>query len=432
MSRKIFDTGRRRALGALAGLGSAGLLAPVTIGLASPYVRLDPPSRPIDRSYFGLHMHRADAGTPWPEVNFGSWRLWDAYVGWRYLELHRGQWDFRRLDKYVAMAKLTGVDILLPLALTPMWASARPEEKSPYGPGNAAEPISLEDWRNYVHTVATRYKGRIRHYELWNEPNIPDYFSGSPGTLVGLAKETYHILKEIDPTNLLAAPATVGDGRHLDWLDRYLAAGGDKYMDVLSYHFYVAQTRPEAMLPLIAKVRRIAEKHGLAELPLWSTEAGWWIDHSDGTVTTEKMVPGWRKLNADEAAAYVSRALILGWAAGLDRYYWFAWDNYSMGLIEPSTKAMKPAGLAYVRTLQWLHGSVMTGCEASDGVWVCTLYRSDGSKARLVWLEEGDTQDWTPPSNWSATKMETLGGTLQKLEGSPARVRIGQAPLCLT
>ncbi len=378
-------------------------------------------------------MHRADAGTPWPEARFGSWRLWDAYVNWRHLEPQRGYWDFKRLDKYVAMAKLTGVEILLPLALTPAWASARPEEKSPYGPGNAAEPYDLDDWRNYVRTVAKRYKGRIQHYELWNEPNISGFFSGSPETLVRLAEAAYRILKEVDPGNQLAAPATVGGGEeHLAWLDRYLLAGGGKYMDMLSHHFYVAHAAPEAMLPLVDKVRRIADKHGLSSLPIWNTEAGWWIDHSDGTVTTEEMVPGWKKLNAAEAAAYVSRTLILGWAAGLQRYYWFAWDNYSMGLIEPTTKAIKPAGEAYARTLEWVQGSVMTGCEFANGVWAASLRRPDNSKARIIWREDGTSGQWRPPQDWTITKAETLEGVLRSFDSTSASLQIGQAPICLS
>ncbi len=425
--------GRRKALLTLAGSVCLGGFSAIGVGKALSGRSLKPPAVPIPRDYFGLHLHRADAGTPWPEAKFGSWRLWDAYANWRHMEPQRGQWDFKRLDKYVAMAKLTGAEILLPLALTPAWASARPLEKSPYGPGNAAEPYNMDDWRNYVRTVAKRYKGRIQQFELWNEPNIPGFFSGSPETLVKLAEEAYRILKEVDPANQLAAPATVGGGvEHLAWLDRYLAAGGGKYMDALSHHYYVAHTRPEATLPLVDKVRKIAAKHGLSNLPLWSTEAGWWIDHSDGTVTTEEMVPGWKKLNATQAANYVSRALILGWAAGLRRYYWFAWDNYSMGLIEPTTKATKPAGLAYGRTLEWLLGSVMAGCEVTNDVWVCTLDRPDGSKARIVWLEEGSAQDWVFPPDWGVTKMETLSGILQAPEGSPARIQLGQAPVCLS
>jgi len=430
MSMNIADFGRRRMLGWFAMLGAASALSPFAFGLIKQNERLRPPTRPVDRLYFGLHMHRADAGTPWPPVGFGSWRLWDAYTTWPMLEPQRGNWDFKRLDKYLAMAKLTGVEILLPLGLSPAWASARPNEPSAYKPGNAAEPANIADWRNYVRTVAERYKGRIRYYELWNEPNLHNFYTGSVETMLHLARETYSILKQVDSQNQLAAPAATEGGKQLEWLDRYLALGGGQFMDVLSHHFYVPREAPEKMLPIVEDVRKIMARHGVAYKPLWNTETGWWMENGDGTDSKPAPFTTWKKLGLAEAAAYVSRSLILGWAAGLARFYWFAWDNYSMGLIEPSTKALKPAGLAYARTREWLEGSIMTGCEIAGGVWVCTLNRPNGSKARIVWLESEKIRQWTPPAEWGIREAETLGG--KKLDGHQLEFQLGQTPVYLS
>ena len=38
-------------------------------------------------------------------------------------------------------------------------------------------PATMQDWTNYIAAVATRDLGRIRAYEIWNEPNA-QYFSG--------------------------------------------------------------------------------------------------------------------------------------------------------------------------------------------------------------------------------------------------------------
>ena len=184
------------------------------------------PSDPVPLTYFGLHIHRADAGTAWPNVPFGSWRLWDAYVGWAQLEPERGKWDFTRLDKYAAMARITKTDLLLPLAMTPRWAAARPDEPSPYKPGNSSEPASLVDWENYVATVAERYKGRIMHYEVWNEPSDKSHFTGNLESLVRLTCAAYRVLKKIDPGIQVVSPASAGGGRHLEYLDNFLRAGG--------------------------------------------------------------------------------------------------------------------------------------------------------------------------------------------------------------
>ena len=66
----------------------------------------------------------------------------------------KNKWDLKLLDDYVDKSEETGVSLLLPLGLSPTWASARPEESSAYNqPGWAAEPQDLNDWRNYVRTI---------------------------------------------------------------------------------------------------------------------------------------------------------------------------------------------------------------------------------------------------------------------------------------
>ena len=74
------------------------------------------------------------------------------------------------LDFGKAVEATEMVDLVLTLALSPTWASARPTEASPYFKGSAAEPGDIRQWEDYVRTVAERYKGRIMLYEIWNEP----------------------------------------------------------------------------------------------------------------------------------------------------------------------------------------------------------------------------------------------------------------------
>ncbi len=172
-----------------------------------------------------MHVHHAASGTSWPAVSFADWRLWDAGVTWPQLEPARGKWDFNLLDRYTQLAAERNVDILLTLGLTPAWASARPNEPSAYGKGNAAEPRQLADWEEYVRIVATRYKGVIHNYEIWNEPNVKGTFTGNPQAMVELSRAAYRVLKSVDPTITVVSPAaTAGDGAA--WLDEYLHRGG--------------------------------------------------------------------------------------------------------------------------------------------------------------------------------------------------------------
>jgi len=342
----------------------------------------------IPLEYFGMHIHRADNGTAWPNVPFGSWRLWDAYVGWANLEPARGKWDFSRLDRYIAMAAITKVDILLPLAMTPSWASARPLEASVYKPGNVAEPARIEDWENYVATVGQRYKGKIKHYEIWNEPSDKNHFTGDLATLVRLTCSAHRILKRIDPSIRVVSPASAGGGRHIEYLDKFLSSGGKDCVDVIAHHFYVFNEPPEAIVPLIKQVRNVMRKNGVDDLPLWNTETGWWIANGDGTPDHMMVAKGgWRKLSLDkESGDYLKRAFLLARAEGVERFYWYSWDNkYGLGMVEPTTGSPKPMVESWRGLVSELVGATALKCDSNLKSWRCAYTKKNGMRAEIAW-----------------------------------------------
>ena len=391
---------------------------------------LRPSLEAIPAEYFGLHIHRIAGTTPWPSIPFGAWRLMDAYVAWPSLEPVKGCWNFEMLDKYVSYATDHRVELLLPLTFTPTWASARPTERSAYVSGNAAEPDDIEDWRNYVRTVALRYKGRIRHYEIWNEPNLSRFFSGSVDQMINLAREAYAILKEVDSNNVIVSPAATQGDKGLAWLESYFSKGGGNYADVIGYHFYVTPRPPEAMVPIALKVRDLMAKYGQENKALWNTESGWLIGSLEQKVNPAVVgfPKKWTPLSAAEASAYVSRSLILGWAAGIRRYYWYAWDNLEMGLIEPNSKKLKAPALAFKKTSEWLKAANIQYCQLwSRDIWVCHLVKNNRS-AWLAW-STSDTQALTLPSGWGAKEIETLNGRSFAING--ADITLLPAPMLI-
>jgi polysaccharide biosynthesis protein PslG len=361
--------------------------------------------------YFGLHIHRAHQSTKWPEVPFGSWRLWDADVSWRDIEPAPNQFDFTRLDQDVALARRHGVDVLLPLALTPTWASARPAESSAYGPGHAAMPARMEDWTHYVETVARRYAGLISAYEIWNEPDLSEFFSGSLQDMITLSCAAYGVIKRVDPAALVLSPSGTGQYSGIDWFERFVSQGGRECFDIIGFHFYVlAHEQPEAMSPLIAAMRDRMAALGLSNVPLWNTESGWYIQNRGSPVLSR-----WKVWDDRTVAAFVSRALILGVDEGLERFYWYSWDNHQMGLLEPDG-TLKRSALAYAQTYRWLIGGSALKCqrELDQNVFVCDFV-SDKQRKHLVWSLVA-AKRFTVPRSWRATRYERL---LERERGLP-------------
>ncbi len=434
--------GARRAASGAARVG--GLVAFLTLVSAgqAPDSRMParghpPHEKTVPETYFGMHIHRAvpKAGdltsTEWPAVRFGSWRLWDARVAWESLEPQRGAWDFSVLDRYVALAESAQVEVLLPLGLSPPWAAARPEEPSAYRPGNASEPADIETWGNYVEAVVSRYRARIKAYEIWNEPNLPLFFSGRVEEMLKLAEAAYVRIKRLDPDAVVVSPAPTGR-QGIAWLESYLATGGGRWADVIGYHFYVGQNdSPEDMADLIQRVREVVDGHGLRPLPIWNTETGWRLEGQQAPPSTYKARQEGGALEDTLAAAYVARALVLGWAYGLDRFYWYAWDNYTMGLVEPDGTTRKPAATAYATVYKWLIGARVTDVtERPDGSWVVETRREKKREAVIVWNPRGVTEYVPRPSLREAAECN-LTGECHPLSGEDLRkgIVVGPSPV---
>lgn len=385
------------------------------MGAAPPGQHLSPPPRPVPDTFFGMHFHHLGRGTVWPTILVGAWRLWDAGVAWPALEPRKDVWDFSLLDRYLDIAAQQHVDVIVPLALSPGWASARPQEHSGYRPGNAAEPVNLDDWRNYVATIVTHCRGRAAYYEVWNEPNLKDFFSGTTEQMLALAREAYAIVKDKDPQARVISPSAVNrDG--FDWLDRYLALGGGKYADIIGYHFYVDTRPPEAMLEVAAQVRALMHKHGLAKKPLWDTEAGW---------SSHKVFS-----SPAEQASWLARAFILNWAAGVERFYWYSWDGndwVGLHMTANDNNTPTPAAVAYTAVQQWLGGAVMKACAAQNTVWTCALERG-GRKQWIVWNTAG-TSTFKPPAEWRVRLAAQLDGATSAVAGA---ISISRSPVLLS
>jgi hypothetical protein len=355
---------------------------------------------------FGMHFHGMANGRGWPDgVEFGYLRLWDARVLWRQLEPSKGVWDFELLDRYVDEAGKRGVKVLLTLGQPPQWASLRPDAHSPYGPGASSAPRSIDEWKNYITTLVERYKGRIHAYEVWNEVNVRHFWVGDYSTLAKLEMVTVEVVKKIDPSaTVLSASIQGGAFRELE---AYFKAGGGRYADAISYHFYAPTEEPEELQERIRMVRAIMIRYGFGEKKLWNTEFGWLIPNSDGGYgpKPKPVTKNWVKTARLEAAGFVVRAYLHALNGGIRHSFWYAWDNASMGLSEDKGSRPKPAAVGFEKAREWLIGADFRGCVESAHVWRCELLR-DGKQQWIVWSSKG--KRFQLPLDWPVSRIVSM------------------------
>lgn len=387
---------------------------------------------PVAPEFFGLHFHNLqvrpqDVGkfkpTIWPDIPFKSIRLWDATVTWQQLSPSAGVWDFSRLDYYVNQSMLHQANILYTLGNTPKWVSSRPNEICSYGTGCGAEPVKLAHWQEYVKRVATRYKGKINAFELWNEPKFSDiendkvfisrggrtFFTGSAATMVELARTARQALDEVDPSIILTSPGFT-NGPHR--LEAFLAEGGGQYVQAISYHFYSRDA--VHMQQQVHEVRAVMQKYGVQDLPLWNTETGVEVHPHD------KPLPlGANPEETEEtAAARMSQYLILAAGSGLSRYFYYAWDNNLSGLLNPTTGTIKAARYEALKsTLYYLENMHFHGCQTIDSVrkaMLCSASKDD-MRYLFVWSDRSYSYPLHIPEGWNIQSVDPIVGNTYEL-----------------
>jgi hypothetical protein len=119
-----------------------------------------------------------------------------------------------------------------------------------------------------VRAIMERFKGRVKHVEVCNEPN----FSGSIEDYFKIHKATYDIVKAVDPTAKVMGPATVNID--LGWLKRLYTLGFKDVTDIVSVHDYEGHESidPAHWAWKFGEVRKIMAANGDAEKPIWQTE----------------------------------------------------------------------------------------------------------------------------------------------------------------
>lgn len=231
-----------------------------------------------------------DAGFVWIRQEFQ----------WEDIEIHgRGDFEDRRntdivgvvdawakYDRIVDLAEQYGIQIQARISNPPAWAQAP-------AAGDMAPPMLIEDYVNFAVEVVKRYQGRIRFYQVWNEPNIyPEWgeADADPEAYTEMLCAAYDAMKAADPNAVILSGAIASTielgGRNLNdflYLERMYQAGAGECFDVLSMQGYGLNSGPpdKRMRPITVNVgrnqyiREIMVRHGDSHKPIWLSEAAW-------------------------------------------------------------------------------------------------------------------------------------------------------------
>jgi hypothetical protein len=192
---------------------------------------------------------------------------------WFAIEPQRGVFRWDEHDRVVDHAARRGLEVLATLAYTPAWASSVPGN-----PRTSDPPASTAFWTDIVGRAVARYGSRVGYWQLWNEPNVRQFWTGSmqqyrtqilvPGAAAARAAR---------PGVQIVAPGLANLRDWRDWLREALAARD--VIDVVNHHNYAPDGR-EVLEDLerdaggLPSLRRLLGQLGAADKPFWLTETG--------------------------------------------------------------------------------------------------------------------------------------------------------------
>ncbi|MDD4921314.1 MAG: hypothetical protein PHS30_02420, partial [Bacteroidales bacterium] len=190
--------------------------------------------------------------------------------GWAKCEKIKGQYNFAWLDEVINDAISQGVFPWLQTSYgNPIYAGGGQETLAG---GIPTSEEALHAWDNWVRALVTRYKNRVKEWEIWNEPDISKQMTAKDFSVFFV--RTVKIVKEVDPKARIIALGLAGVGNTqyvTDILDILKAENKLDDINAISFHGY--QSRPENIFLHIRKLQTIVKNYN-ENMEMWQGENG--------------------------------------------------------------------------------------------------------------------------------------------------------------
>ncbi len=198
-----------------------------------------------------------------------------------------------------------------------------------------ATDAELRGWYNYVYNLAKAMSGRVKYFEVWNEPNLDNQVSGEE--YAALLKKTREAINAAGTGAKLIGLVTAGTSH--SFFNSIISADSNAagYMDLASFHTYNDGLKPENKTAgnttgyadlITSGTEKIRQYFGNKEV--WLTETGYY--------------EGQNNISESTAAEYSVRTMLLN--DSLDactKTFIYTWVNHinPWGLLDSKYNAKK-------------------------------------------------------------------------------------------
>jgi len=260
---------------------------------------------------YGVNAHQAsdDALDMVAAAGIG-WVRFD--MNWFQFEPSDNGYDWSVADRFVDKCNALGIHVYMTVSYTPEWAVGAACNNADANWENwclNAPPASTTYWTDFVTAVVQRYSGSVKHYGMWNEPNLGSFYRGTreqyTSDILIAGSNAVHAAcpdcKVLGPdlAHLRSAEWDSCEGTCVPWTCECwyngwnyslieILADANPYIDIVTHHKYadpVDEWWGEALdgeflagVQFINGIKEITDMYSPGK-EVWLTEFGWESEH---------------------------------------------------------------------------------------------------------------------------------------------------------
>ena len=273
-------------------------------------VAAEPLPAPAIPDSFGVNIHFTGIPRDLKMIADAGFKFIRMDLAWSRVERTKGEYDFMEsgYDALTLGCEKLGIRVLYILDYSnKLYESDR----------SVRTEAGRKAFADFAAAAAKRYAGKGVLWEIWNEPNIRQFWTPQPSMddYSKLVEAAAPRIRQADPNARVLAGAT--SQIPLEWLEACFKDGLLNWIDALSVHPYRPQP-PETVIGDYARLRELIARYAPAgkKIPVISGEWGYSNVNWDKSPLTEQ-----------QQADYLVRMFLINSYEKIPVSIWYDWKN---------------------------------------------------------------------------------------------------------
>jgi len=335
---------------------------------------------------------------------------------WEYVETRKGKFNWKITDIIINECYENGINICALLL------------GSNISDPRTGSVEAIMGFSNFVSKLTSRYKEKIKYWQVWNEPDLRGAWPGGPNAenYTKLLKACYAVIKKADPSSQVMTAGLVGGKRNNFWfLTSIYENIGKGHFDIVAIHPYTGSDPPEKDNALENKLKSVMNRlfrAGDAHKKIYISEIGW----STSTGSDK------RNVSLTDQAGFLVRSYIIALSKpNVKRIFWHCFRNYGMepkahqqhyGLIN-NDFTPKPAAIAYLNMINQIGRLRYVGRLDLEAPFRGYVFGNKNRKTWVLW-SSGAPKVLKLPINDKFALLTDIMGNMNQIEAKEGKITL--------